>query len=345
MTGFVTLCGCADGLRRRGTLALAVAAATLPLGRQALAQDADVSPHELHPGVLVHTALGLAYVTSTQGGIEAFRLSNGSWVWSNHRAAKPIAVTNNRLIAQGQPAADANLLEIVTLYPDSGVVLRTDTATLPEGIPALIEETPIGVFETLAYRQLSDMMVVWEFTPRSHRGIAPGADPPVVPGGPPAPRAALGDDQVTRGTVRVNLANGVVSPFPGVEAAPLPPRVVSPAGSNHLLPSDTGRYFFSSDRRHLMVSQRVADDRSWDKYRWIVYEVAEPLARVGETRSHVSFSPFVVYKEMVVYVTEPYERQGSPPEPAKLRAFSLISGTEAWSVPFRDTEYRGPRPP
>ena len=81
----------------------------------------------------------------------------------------------------------------------------------------------------------------------------------------------------------------------------------------------------------------------WDKYRWTIFQRSGQ--RVGEIRSHISFSPFVVRDSLVVFETKPYARAGQAPEPAKLRAVSVAGGREVWSVQVREIVYRGSYPP
>ena len=82
------------------------------------------------------------------------------------------------------------------------------------------------------------------------------------------------------------------------------------------------------DGRHVLASQRVADDRVWEKYLWTVYERSNGR-RLGEFRAHNAFNLFVVRNSLVIFETTPFARLGSPEEPAKLRAISLGNGREA----------------
>jgi hypothetical protein len=103
-------------------------------------------------------------------------------------------------------------------------------------------------------------------------------------------------------------------------------------------------HYESADGRHVLVSERVGDDRVWEKYHWTVFDRAT-RRQVGEARVHVSFQPFVVRDSVLVYETTPFTRAGANEEPAKLRGLSLETGEELWSVPVRETVWRGPLPP
>ena len=66
--------------------------------------------------------------------------------------------------------------------------------------------------------------------------------------------------------------------------------------------------------------------------------------KVGETRSHIAFAPFVVRGSVLVFETTPYIR-GRDVQPAKLRGVDLGTGRETWGVEVREVVYRGPVPP
>ena len=100
----------------------------------------------------------------------------------------------------------------------------------------------------------------------------------------------------------------------------------------------------SADGRHVLASERVGNDRVWEKYRWTVYERSTGRL-VGEFRTHVAFAPFVVREALLFYETTPYKLGTATEEPAKLRAVNLRTGQAVWSVEVREIVYRGPFPP
>jgi hypothetical protein len=105
--------------------------------------------------------------------------------------------------------------------------------------------------------------------------------------------------------------------------------------------------FLSADGRHVLSSQRVADDPAWDKYTWTIFE-RESGRRVGEIRMHLRYVPFFVDGTRVIYQTPPYERREGPSmrqEPLQLRAADLDDGAEVWHQPVRDTVDREAPPP
>ena len=110
--------------------------------------------------------------------------------------------------------------------------------------------------------------------------------------------------------------------------------------------SVTGQQFLSADGRHVLVSERVADDSVWEKYQWTVYERGSNR-RLGALRDYRSHAPFVVVGSSIIYETGPFERrteQGLISEPLRIRTVALGRGNQLWSRPIRDTTYRGPFP-
>jgi hypothetical protein len=108
-----------------------------------------------------------------------------------------------------------------------------------------------------------------------------------------------------------------------------------------------GDQFLSADGRHVMTSTRVADDRTFDKYQWTVFERSGGR-RLGTLRDYRSHAAFIVVGSSIVYEIGPFERRterGVVTEPLKVRAVDLSKGEEQWARTVRDTEYRGPLPP
>ena len=140
----------------------------------------------------------------------------------------------------------------------------------------------------------------------------------------------------------MNLTTGALSPTDISAAPPIPERVWVLLGDARIAEAGPTQYE-SSDRRHIMSSERIGDDKTWAKYRWTVFERAT-RRRVGAFETHLAFSPFAVRDSTLVYETTPYIRGGRA-EPAKLRGVNLTSGQEVWSVEVRELAYRGPYPP
>jgi len=163
-----------------------------------------------------------------------------------------------------------------------------------------------------------------------------------------------GEPTVVRGAVQINLASGAVAVTVSPHMAP-----ASTAGSARFsapspaptptaaLPGVPEPQFVSADGRHILSSQRVADDPEWDKYLWTIYD-HQTGQRVGELRTHVRYAPFFVTGSHVVYQAGPYARRVNGriiEEPLQIRAIDLSTGQRLWSHPVRDITDQGPLPP
>ena len=156
---------------------------------------------------------------------------------------------------------------------------------------------------------------------------------------PPTPPVT----RVSEGNLRFDLTSGRLAA--AAAATAVTPRPAD-ARQAERLASVSGVQFVSADGRHILSSQRVSDDRTWDKYQWTVFERAtgKPVGLLRDYRSH---APFVVVDAQIVYEVGPYVRRtagGLVEQPLQIRAVSLATGNEQWSRPVRDTTYRGPLP-
>jgi hypothetical protein len=293
----------------------------------------------LREGIVVDPTQPVAYVMTPERGIAAVDLTTGAKLWTSAAAAKPLALVGNRLVSQVEPHAATNQLEIVALnVRERGAATAPKTTALPASVRVAVGETLAGTFTSTGRPEGGNVLVAWTWLPEATQAMREEADR--EPDGAKRIRAA---SPVT-GAVRVNPKTGAMTRV--AEASRIPP-----ASSTWLLPTEKrlaaadakGTQYESADGRHVLVSERVADDRTWDKYRWTVYERATGR-KLGETRSPWSFAPFVVRDSILVFDTTPFTR-GQEEQPAKLRGVSLDTGREAWSVEVREVVYRGPLPP
>ena len=144
----------------------------------------------------------------------------------------------------------------------------------------------------------------------------------------------------------MNLSSGAMS-VPEIEEAPVAfgPQAAELAVGERLS-QVPGVQFPSADGRHVLTSQRIADDSVWEKYRWTIYD-RDTGERVGAFNSHLRLASFFVLGTQAIYETGPFVRRtesGLVDEPLKIRAVDLRTGQELWSREVRDTAYRGPYP-
>lgn len=332
---------------------------------------------QLTPGVVVDPDRQEAYVMSPEGGIVAVGLADGTPIWHTSQADKPLTISGELLVGQAEAPGPANELRIVTLDTRRGGQQVSEALIdLPPGVQPMIDASLNRSFTAEAQPEPAAAAVSWEFTEQPLRGMPPGP-PEVLPGeAPPAVSAAsppatgpatiapslvgapepVSEPIIVRGSTRVDLSSGTVT---ATEAARIPAAAGPPpvpagdsAGASDLepdatLPGIALPQFLSADGRHVLSSQRVANDPEWNKYLWTVFE-RDSGRRVGELRMFVRYVPFFVADTRMIYQTPLFSsRQGTQmvQEPLQLRATDLSTGAPLWSQPVRDTVDRDPPPP
>jgi hypothetical protein len=309
----------------------------------------ETGAFELRPGVIVDPARQQVYVMSPDGGIKAVELARGRTVWITQGAAKPLGVVAGRLIGQAEPGRE-NSLKIVVLDKVTGRQETVRTRSMPPDVRPSVAETARGEFEVMVQPEDNDALVVWEFRKRPVRGVHPDTEDMLSPpdDATPRPQVDEDDDGTQSGSFRLDLDTGAMTPgvAPEPEARGLDENAMLLAADERV-PGLPPTQFLSADGRHVLTSERIGDDRVWEKYLLTISE-RETGQRVGSFRSHLSTVSFFVTDSQVVYETGPYSRRsksGVVEEPLKIRAVDLRNGQEAWSQEVRDTTFRGPFPP
>jgi hypothetical protein len=325
-------------------LVLGVGIALGAMSHPAAAQNAKA--FELRQGVIVDPGRNLAYVMNTKGGIDAVELAGGTGVWSTEQAAKPLALAGDLLIGQAESTGARRILQIVALdTKQRGKQIVTGTIELPEGVQVSIDETLGSAFVASAYIHAGDVIISWKHSRFYMKGIPP--EDAEMPGKEAPPEPATAAPRTSSGTLRMNLSTGAIVPVKTEEVPPAPVPPPPDLTEKERLPGVSGPQFRSADGRHILSSERVADDRVWEKYVWTIYDRGT-AERLGEIRSHMSLASFFLHDSVLIYETGPSLRRtekGLIDEPLKLRAINLDSGQEVWSIEVRDTTYRGPFPP
>jgi hypothetical protein len=297
----------------------------------------------LFEGVVISPRLGLAYLMRPNGGIQAVDLASGAVRWRSDRAAKPLALAGDRLIAQAE-SRRAGTLHLAVLDARSGADRHPLTISLPKGIVATVVDSPSGSFRVQADSAGSDLVVRWEAS-----GLAAGAQGYLPADGVEQEVAGA----VVAGSAVIDLA----SPAPRVKAEPQVRVARSAALAKAALEElqapvvkgVEGRQMLSADGRHVLVTEPagMADVTTMYRHRWTVYERASG-ARLGSVPAMVSATPFLVVGK-TLYHTTPFHaalQKGKLVEsPFSLRAVHLVTGAEAWTKAVGETEFRGPFPP
>jgi hypothetical protein len=329
-----------------------VLASTTPEASLAQAQPSADS-FQLIPGVVVDRARNQAYVMSPEGGIVAVDLAKGDQVWQSKDAAKPLTVAGNLLVSQAEPQARPNELRIVTLdTAQGGRVVSTARQELPDVVKAGTATTRSSEFSAKASAIGDGAAVSWQYIQRPMQGVPP-RQREVLPGEKhPAPAAAPAEQKAVspgllQGTFGVELTSGKITAealAPAAATAPAPaPGPVAVEAHVSDIPEPQ---FLSADGRHVLHSERQADDRVWDKYLWSIYD-RNTLQRLGQFKVHLNFAPFFVADTKVIYETPPYTRRaaaGVIQEPQQIQAVDLQTGERIWSQPIKDTTRRGALP-
>ena len=307
----------------------------------------------LRPGIVFDPNRKVAYVMTPEG-VAAVDLATGAKVWTSTAADQPLTLVGNLLVTQVEPRVAGNVLELLVLDPqERGAAKVRKSVQLPSGVRSIVGENLLGKFLIEAQPVANDVVLNWAFEPREQlRGREERSERKNVSALEKSAQRQSSIQEATvspevttavaaRGTVRMTLPSGSVT----LMAVPL---TIMQTSRQWILPTSkklsnapTTQYE-SADGRHILASERVADDRVWEKYRWTIFDRAGN--RLGEHRTHISFTPFIVTDSTLFYETTPYVL-GNKAEPAKLRAISLSTGRELWSTEVRELVYRGPYPP
>lgn len=313
---------------------------------------------ELTPGVVVDRDQGEIYAMSPDGGVDAVDLGSGEVLRHSPNAAKPLAVSGSVLVGQTEPAGLGNELDIVAFdIHDPGARITRSRVELPSGVQASIQQSANRAFTAHAEPSEASATVSWEFVERPLQGI-PSGPVEVQPGETTPPEIAgpdasgieeaeneFGDLIIAHGAVRVELADGAITPVeqpPPAALADATPLLPSAAAADlapaSRLPDQPEPQFLSADGTHVLISERIENDLGWaNRYRWRVFDRDGQL--LGEVHSHVRFAPFFVRGSQIVYPVEPHvHREGDTliEEPVQIRAADMTSGAILWSHPVRD---------
>lgn len=288
---------------------------------------AGQSPFLLQSGVLVDPVGNKLFLMSPSGNLEARELASGQLLWKTEKASLPLQINGSNIMAVAEKS-QGDGLEIVSLTANGEEQWRSEIP-LPQDAWKSIDNG-LGTSIYLASSQVQDDFVLWWQS--ENQDISGMAKPQNI---------------VNKQDALVwNAQDAVFESRANLPTAPEKPGLtLVPAGEG--LGQTNGKQWLSKDGLHILVSERIADNRVWDKYRWTVYEKATGN-RIGDTRDHFSTAPFFVSGTTLVYVSWPYERRvGDKLEAVslRLRAIDLTEGNQLWQQDIRDTKYRGPMPP
>jgi len=295
-------------------------------------------------GVVISPRQGVAYVmrSGVSGGIDAVNLATGKLRWHSDKAAKPLSLVGDRLIAQAN-GRGGKALELVVLDARSGAARDSIRIPLPEGVVASVVDTPSGSFRVRTNSTASELVVSWEAT---GVGVAAQGYVPAEEEGQ-APDAGL---QAISGEAVLDMTSKSLSikAEPSVRLAQSAALVRSAMEelSSPAVAGIEGRQLLSADGRHVLVTETVETTDLY-RHRWTMYERASG-ARLGSVPALVSATPFVVIGTTLYHTVPAHSvrREGKFVEiPTSLRAVNLKTGIETWKTAVLETSFRGPFPP
>jgi hypothetical protein len=339
------------------------------------------SDFQLCPGVVVDPVRGAAYLMNPQRGIDAIELSSGRLIWSTSAAAKPLVLSDQRLVAQAETAGDAHSLRIVVLDTKrAGKAVLEASLPLPPDVSPSINDGLGARFTVDARAGDGVVSIWWSFSQRTVSGMfRPGGTPERTQSG--AARVDLKTGRVeslsaaqARALQRGDSAAGKPPPAPGPGIQQSPARragdffiatelkAADPgwrtilkrwnARSGEPLPEVEVKAGFTVANASadgslvLMFEAAGAAATGLGSYRWSVYSLATG-EQVAALRMPLSATAFFIWRSFLVYESPPYGRRVNQKwveEPRGLQAVDATTGSEVWNRALRETAYRGPFP-
>jgi hypothetical protein len=289
---------------------------------------------------LLAPRLGLAFVMRPGGGVEALDLASGAVRWRSDKAARPLALVGDRLVAQAEPGGPG-ALALVMLDTRNGVERSSARVPIDAAVTASTNDSAGTTFRAWADASGSQLAVSWE-----HSSLSGGASQGYLPAASEGQTPSVGGGEASFTVQGSSLQLEEVNAL-----SPTVERSVRRAALEEVSVAavrSSGRQLLSADGRHVLVSERVASaEFRMDHHRWSVYD-RESGAKLGSFRSIVSSAPFVVVGRTLYYTSPSHvlrrdERLAR--RSAMLRAVDLGSGNELWAKSVRDPAFRGPFPP
>jgi hypothetical protein len=318
------------------------------------------------------------YLMNPQGGIDVVDFASGRLLWTTARAAKPIILAGDLLIAQANVPGLRNKLRIIGLdILNKGESTFEANIELPAGVGVSIDDDLGTSFRTNAWSHGELTFISWTFS----KGYV---------GGPPPKDTGV---RTVVGTVRLDPRTGESSLLKPDETPPQPVPVVPdtiarqassralsgtlwntgsvvatvkriPGSRNKgialvrwncatgealpevkLFGADYTLRYPSANQKHLLANK--ADYETQPPWHWLIFSI-DSGERVAEINMESPGARFFIGRNQLIYESPPQRRLVVGKwlyEPLKLRAIDLESNNERWSRPIRDTVYRGPSPP
>jgi hypothetical protein len=331
---------------------------------------------ELWPGVVIDPREAAAYLMSPQKGIDRVELSSGRLLWSISSAAKPIAVFDDRLIAQADPhASEFHVLPLVVLATkNDGSVVSRISIPMPTDVMPSVENGLGTSFTTEARVEQARLILWWRFYARTVSGIA---RPEPLPERCQSGAFAIDLKTYRFSTLTPEQATAAQAASVKAPEAAAPQAFQTPAQL-------AGKFFFATatSRGHSVLKRWNADSgkslpdielepgfavatasadgaeiltakaaganaAGIENYVWSIYLIYSG-ERVAQIRIAQSAMPFFLWHSLLIYESSPVSQRISgvwQTQPLELRAIDIRTSTPVWSRAVRETAYSGLFPP
>jgi len=288
---------------------------------------------ELRPGVAIDRGENLLFIMAPGGLVEAVNITDGEVIWQSREVAKPLWYFDGLLLCQIETSEAGKLLLALLDVHQRGEIVANFRAELPEDVYATIDSDPNRTFIARAAEEGGDIFINWEQRTEPMSGRWDPSDEPST--------------TIRTGRFRFDRKAQTWRQFSSkqrIAALEVQPRDLS---ERERIPGIRATQFRSSDDYNALVSQRVANNRVWDRYEWTILDRASGN-QIGKFNNFQAQAPFVVIDSLLVFESAPHRRRVNDEmisEPLKLRAIDLRTGDEKWNRLIRDTNYRGSLPP
>ncbi|MBK8284486.1 MAG: hypothetical protein IPK97_06155 [Ahniella sp.] len=304
-----------------------------------LASASNAAPVVLSPGVLVDVEGDRAFAVDPSGFTQYIELGNGAARWVSPETAYPLVLADGFLVALAAPDWPGSAV-VLLLNPSSGEIIDRVSFDLPETVAANFFPKPKRKFEASAVDTPEGVRIFWRHEFRELRGAV------IVE------TDQNGDEVINPITIETGAFDLVRDQnrhyaVPVRTAFSQPPALTVALNDNERLADISGTQLRAADNRHVQTFQALPHDTFGQIYQWSVFD--RTGERKGGYTSPYSRAPFVVDDGTLVIRDQPFgyaEANGSWTERGtRLVGINLASGTERWSFPVLDQEYRGPLPP
>lgn len=292
------------------------------------AQDPPPTYTELDKGLILDLSGDVGYIMNPNGTMSSINLSNGQSRWDSSQKGKPLAFVDNQLLVQLEDSVPTNDFKIGYLNNSSGSISRTESKVLANSITAGVKSTMNYSFDTRVRVVNNRVNLSWDYEPTAFRGIAEDE----------------GQDRSRKGVFLINKTTL------NMESLGMDDFSIDVVTSKELvinaIVNAPGRQFSSIQDEYVVVIDKVSNDSQWKKYKWTIYK--QDGTKVGSIRTNLSFRPFYVVDNTLVFTTVPVIRniEGELVElPKSLVGYDLSTGNQKWTKEILDLEYRGPYPP